>query len=68
MTTITLQTNEKQKLETVKEFLKKLKIPFKELKDEDAPYNPEFVAKIERSRQQAKEGKGRTISLDEIWK
>lgn len=37
-------------------------------KIEETPYNPEFVAKIEKSRQQAKEGKTISIDLDDIWK
>lgn len=38
---------------------------------EESPYNPEFVAKIQKSRQDYKEGKGRTVSIDELnalWK
>jgi hypothetical protein len=32
------------------------------------PYNPEYVAMIEKSRQEAREGKVHTINLDELWK
>ncbi len=38
------------------------------VKVDNSSYNPEFVAKIERSRQQAKEGKTVKIELDGIWK
>lgn len=34
----------------------------------EKPYNPEFVAKILESQQQAREGKTVKIDLDEIWK
>ncbi len=31
-------------------------------------YNPEFVAKIEKGRQQIREGKTFTIELKDLWK
>lgn len=37
----------------------------------ERPYNPDFVAKIERGRQDYEEGKGIVMSLDELnslWK
>ena len=40
------------------------KIKFEVAKD--TPYNPEFVAKIERGREDYKNGKGITISMDEL--
>jgi len=48
--------------------LKALKIPFEKVEDGESPYNPEFVAKIEKSMQQANEGKVVKIDLDDIWK
>jgi hypothetical protein len=36
--------------------------------DKEHHYNPEFVAKIEKSLQQANEGKVVKIPLDDIWK
>ena len=35
---------------------------------QESPYNPEFVAKIQKSRKQAQEGKTVKIALDDIWK
>ena len=55
----------------IKDFLKALKIKFKndKTKSEDTcDYNPEFVASIERSIQDAKEGKFIRVKLDDIWK
>lgn len=57
------------KFEALKAVLKALKIKFEITKDK--PYDPEFVAKIEKSRQDFKEGKGRKITLEELdslWK
>ncbi len=50
----------------LKAFIKALKIKFEVSKEE--PYDPEFVAKIKESRQQAREGKTVKLDLDDIWK
>lgn len=57
------------KFEALKAFMKALKIKFEITKEK--PYDPEFVAKIEKSREDYKNGKGRKITLDELnslWK
>ncbi len=36
--------------------------------EDETPYDPEFVAKIERSRQQLKEGKVTRIKTEDLWK
>ncbi len=46
--------------------LKELNIKFEFYKEK--PYDPVFVAKIEESTSQAKEGQLRSVTLDEIWK
>ncbi|TDE10005.1 DUF2683 family protein [Dyadobacter psychrotolerans] len=66
MTTLTINTEDKEVLNAVKALLKGFKVSFKE--KQDAPYNPEFVAKIEKSRQEVREGKTVKIELDEIGK
>jgi len=45
----------KDELTVIKAFLEALKIKFEFTKE--AEYNPEFVAKIQESREQAKKGK-----------
>jgi hypothetical protein len=50
----------------LKAFMKALKIKFEITKEK--PYDPEFVAKIQKSRQQAKEGNTVKMDLNEIWK
>lgn len=66
MTTLTIDTKDEQVLKAVKALLRGFDISFEE--KEDFPYDPEFVAKIERSRQEVREGKTSKIALDEIWK
>lgn len=56
-------------VEAIKAFMKALKIKFEISKDN--PYDPEFVAKIKKSQQDYKEGKGTTVTVDELnslWK
>lgn len=62
------KNNEEQKVITA--FLEALKIKFENLKNksEVSEYSPEFVATMERSIQDAKEGKFIRIKLDDIWK
>jgi hypothetical protein len=56
MTTIIAHPNTGEQAKALRAFMKALKIAFEE-KAEEQPYDPEFVKKIEESRQQAKEGK-----------
>ncbi len=58
------ETVEQEK--ALKAFVKALKMKFEVAKEK--AYNPEFVAKIQMSRQQAVEGKTVKIDLDDIWK
>ena len=61
---------EADKVQIIKDFLNSIKVKFetKTTSTEESPYDPEFVAKIERSRQQLKEGKVHRIPLNDIWK
>ncbi|HMY85387.1 MAG TPA: hypothetical protein PLC76_07750 [Saprospiraceae bacterium] len=62
------QTNEQ--VAALKAFMQALKIKFEVTKEEEA-YNPEFVAKIEKAKQDYKEGKGKVYTseqLNELWK
>ena len=61
-------SNEEQ-VTVLKAFLEALKIRF-EFSNDDA-YNPEFVAKIEKARQDYKDGKGKVYTTDQLnalWK
>ncbi|HMS29839.1 MAG TPA: hypothetical protein PKD32_08345 [Saprospiraceae bacterium] len=61
-------SNEEQ-LKVLKAFLEALKIKFEFSKDKE--YNPEFVTKIEKARQDYKDGKGKVYTSDQLnalWK
>jgi hypothetical protein len=68
MSTLLIHTQDDNQLKATKAFLKALKIPFEKINDDENPYDPAFVAKIEKSMQQASEGKVVKIDLDDIWK
>lgn len=58
-------------IEAIKAFMKALKIKFELSKDIEKPYNPEFVKKIKQGDEDLKNGKGRTVTLqelDSLWK
>jgi hypothetical protein len=65
METLIVQLENKEKLVTLKAFLKALKISFKEYK---SPYNDEFVAKILQGDEDIKAGRTKKITLDDICK
>ena len=65
METITVHPKDKGQLTTVEAFLKALKVPFEKVRDE-SPYNPQFVAKIKKSQQDYREGKGRVVTIKEL--
>jgi len=70
METLIIHT-EADKLQQIKDFLTSLKVQFEtpnEATETKSPYDPAFVAKIQRSSQQAKEGKGRIIKIEDLWK
>ncbi len=66
MTTLTIDTENQQVLQAVKALLNGFHVAYEE--KQVSPYNAEFVAKIEKSRQQVREGKTVKIALDDIWK
>lgn len=65
MTTFTKHTDDKEQLNALKAFMKALKIKF-EMNNDDKPYNAEFVAKIDESRRQAKEGKVTRVKKEDL--
>ncbi|OOQ60601.1 DUF2683 family protein [Mucilaginibacter pedocola] len=66
METFIVYPESKEQSAAVKAFLKALKINFE--KEEKSPYNQEFVDKIKRGEQAAKEGKGVKVDVDNLWK
>lgn len=70
MKTLIIHT-EDDKIQIIKDFLNSIKVKFETQttsKEEESPYDPEFVAKIEKSRQQLKEGKVTRIKIEDLWK
>jgi hypothetical protein len=58
-----------EQVQALKAFMQALKIKFEISKVK--PYNPDFIAKIEKSKQDYKDGKGTVMSMDELnnlWK
>ena len=55
----------KEQLKALKVFMKTLKIDFEIGKN---IYDPDFIAKIETSRQEIKTGKGKKIKVEDLWK
>jgi hypothetical protein len=67
MEAIIIHPENKDQLNAVEAILKVLKVPFNKSK-EKSPYNPEFVAKIKRSKKNFSEGKYTTIKIEDLWK
>jgi hypothetical protein len=66
---IKIYPNDESQIENLKAVMKAFKIKFKVV--EEKPYNPEFVKKILKSREDSKLGKGVKITLedmDRLWK
>jgi hypothetical protein len=59
--------NESQAM-AVKAALDALNVYYEEEPDSDGPYNPEFVARINESMQQVRDGKGVRIDVNDLWK
>ncbi|MBA2561953.1 MAG: hypothetical protein H0V14_03410 [Chitinophagaceae bacterium] len=71
MESITIHPKNKEQANLFEQLAKTLKVPFEKSKKPERPYNAEFVSKIERSRQNYKEGKGEVVTLEELnklWK
>ena len=66
MYTLLVQPQNNEELKVVKNIAKALKVEFKLRKGKT--YNADFIAKIEESKKQIKEGKVKKITLNEIWK
>jgi selenophosphate synthase len=63
---ITAYTNDASQIDAIKAVLKALKIKFEVTTEK--PYNPEFVSKIQESREQYKKGNFAVIKTEDLWK
>ncbi len=61
---IIAHTEDASQIEAVKAFMKALKIKFEISKEK--PYNPEFIEKIEKSKQEFKEGKSTRVKKEDL--
>ncbi|MET4082355.1 hypothetical protein ABIB40_002313 [Pedobacter sp. UYP30] len=53
-------------IDAIKAFMKALKIKFELSKDEEKPYDSEFVKKIKQGDEDLKNGKGRKMTVEEF--
>jgi uncharacterized membrane protein (DUF106 family) len=63
MESLIVHPENKKQLNALKAFMKAFKISFEE---EKSVYDPEFVAKIQESREQAKRGETRVINIADL--
>jgi hypothetical protein len=63
---ITAYTNDDSQIDAIKAVLKALKIKFEVATEK--PYNPEFVSKIQQSREQYQKGNFTVIKTEDLWK
>ncbi len=60
-------TNDATHIEAVKALFKALKVKFELTKEKkEVNYNPEFVAKIKKSKEDYLEGRYRTVKISEL--
>ncbi len=62
--TIIVHPESDDKFEALKAFMKALKIKFEVTKEK--PYNPEFVSKIAKSKQEFKDGKYTRVKKEDL--
>jgi len=63
METLIVHPDNKEQLAALKAFMKAFKISFEEKK---SGYDPEFVAKIQESREQVKRGETRVVNIADL--
>lgn len=61
----TIHPKDEEQAVAIKAILKALKVPFKKLEN---PFDEEFVEMVKKADKDFKKDKGKTISLDEVWK
>jgi hypothetical protein len=64
METLIVEPKSRKQLNAIKAVLRALDVTFR--KEEESPYNPEFVAKIKRSEQQIKEGRVTSVKKEDL--
>lgn len=66
METIIIHPKSKEQASLFEQLAKALNVPFE--KEEESPYDPQFVTKIKKGEKAAKEGKGLKVDMASLWK
>lgn len=66
METILICPESKEQIKAFEQMAKALKVPFEINKE--SPYKPEFVEMVKQADKDFKNGKGKKMKLDDIWK
>lgn len=66
METILIRPNSKEQIKAFEQMAKALKVPFEINKE--SPYKSEFVTMVKQADKDFKNGKGKKVKLDDIWK
>ncbi len=64
METLIVEPKNQKQLTAIKAFLKALDVSFR--KENESPYDLEFVAKIERSKEEVKKGKVTRVKKEDL--
>lgn len=68
MEEIIVRPKDKEQLSAFKKFFKTMNMSFEVIKEIEKPYNPEFVAKIMRSKKDFEAGRFTAIKTEDLWK
>ena len=68
MEAIILRPKTKRQLSIFKNIAMEMGIPFEIINNNENPYDPEFVAKIMRSKKDFEEGRFTAIKTEDLWK
>lgn len=68
MEAIILHPKNKTQLSILKNLAKEMGMSFETKEEKENLYNPEFVAKIMRSREDSKQGRVTVIKTEDLWK
>lgn len=64
METLIVEPKNQKQLTAIKAFLRALDVSFR--KENESPYDPEFVEKIQRSKKEVKEGKVTRVKKEDL--
>ena len=69
METLVIHPQTEAQDKVLRAVIEALEVPFEtEPNTSQNPYDPEFVAKVNKAKEDIKNGKGTKITLDDVWK